>query len=117
MGMLAGLLDARSYPSSRGQKKSLTNENGELLIDSCAINELRTNNTYFPHKQQHKYTFTNTRDQKSMIDYLITNMTITPSEVIDVRALSSVDIGTDHNLLPCKMIMGNSRDQTPLDDH
>lgn len=85
--------------------EEITNENGELLIDFCARNELRINNTYFPHKEQHKYTFSNSRDQKSVIDYIISNRTITPSQVIDVRALTSANIGTDHNLLLCKMIM------------
>lgn len=85
--------------------EEITNENGELLIDFCARNELRINNTYFPHKEQHKYTFRNTRDQKSMIDYVISNRTIIPSQVIDVRALTSANIGTDHSLLLCKMLM------------
>jgi len=39
-----------------------------------------------------------------MIDYVISNRTITPSQVIDVRARTSANIDTDHNLLLCKMI-------------
>lgn len=81
------------------------NENGELLIDFCARNELRINNTYFPHKDQHKYTFNNTRGQRSMIDFVITNREITPEQVLDVRALTSANLGTDHNLILCKVHM------------
>lgn len=34
------------------------NDNSEVLIDFCARNEMRINNTSFPHKEQHKYTLT-----------------------------------------------------------
>ena len=36
------------------------NYNGELLVNLCASNELRINNTFFDHKPQFKYTFSNT---------------------------------------------------------
>ncbi|XP_065170188.1 uncharacterized protein [Atheta coriaria] len=32
------------------------NENGTLMTNLCTINELRINNTYYEHKQQHKHT-------------------------------------------------------------
>lgn len=35
--------------------EAIINQNGEALIDFCARNEMRINNTYFPHKNQHKY--------------------------------------------------------------
>ena len=85
--------------------EEIINENGEALIDFCSRNELRINNTYFPHKDQHKYTFNNNRGQRSMIDFIITNRTITPSQVLDVRALTSANLGTDHNLVLCKMLL------------
>lgn len=40
--------------------EEVINNNGELLITLCAQNELRINDTYFPHKMQ--YTFSNTRE-------------------------------------------------------
>lgn len=40
------------------------NENGELLIELCPRNELRINNIVFPHKEQHKFTLNNAREQK-----------------------------------------------------
>lgn len=70
------------------------NENGNILIALCAHNELRINNTYFDHKDQHKYTFANTRGQKSTIDYVITNRSVHPRQILDVRTLTSANAGT-----------------------
>ncbi|XP_057671207.1 craniofacial development protein 2-like [Diorhabda carinulata] len=78
------------------------NDNGDILIDVCALNELRINNTYFDQKEQQKYTFANTRGQKSTIDYIITNRKVHPSQILDVRVLTSANIGTQHGLVLCK---------------
>ncbi|XP_056641539.1 uncharacterized protein LOC130448275 [Diorhabda sublineata] len=75
------------------------NSNEEQLIQFCAYNELRINNTLYPHKQQHKYTFENTRGHKSIIDYIITNRNIHPSKILDVRTLTSVNTGTNHHMV------------------
>jgi exonuclease III len=83
--------------------ESVLNDNGEALIDFCARNELRINNTFFPHKEQHKYTFVNSRGEKSIINFIITNRTIQPTQILDVRALTSANIGTDHHLILCKL--------------
>ena len=61
------------------------------------------NNTFYPHKQQHKYPFENTRGQKSTIDYIITNQNIYPSKILDVRVLSSANTGTNHKLVLAKL--------------
>ena len=47
--------------------EDVLNYNGELLVNVCASNELRINNTFFDHKRQFKYTFSNTRGQQSII--------------------------------------------------
>ncbi|XP_056639351.1 craniofacial development protein 2-like [Diorhabda sublineata] len=83
---------------NRFNEKTL-NSNGEQLIQFCAHNELRINNTFYPHKQQHKYTFENTRGHKSIIDYIITNRNIHPSKILDVRTLTSVNTGTNHHMV------------------
>ncbi|XP_044755383.1 craniofacial development protein 2-like [Coccinella septempunctata] len=85
--------------------ESIINENGELLIDFCANNELRINNTFFFHKPQHKFTFNNRRGQRSMIDFIISNRAIMPTQILDVRALTSTNLGTDHSLVLCKLLM------------
>ena len=54
------------------------NENGYLLNSLCTTNSLRINNTFFKHKEQHKITWSNSRCQQSIIDYIITNRNIHP---------------------------------------
>ncbi|XP_056629521.1 craniofacial development protein 2-like [Diorhabda sublineata] len=66
------------------------------------INET-INNTFCPHKPQHKYTFENTRGHKSTIDYVITNKNIHPTRIQDTRSLTSANPGTNHQLVIAKM--------------
>lgn len=68
----------------------------------CAQDELRINNTFFQHKQSQKYTFGNTRNQKSSIDFVISNWLVHPSQILDVRTLTSANVGTEHGLVQCK---------------
>ncbi|XP_050455237.1 craniofacial development protein 2-like [Cataglyphis hispanica] len=75
------------------------NDNGEKLVAFCAQNRLRINNTYYDHKDQHKITWANTRSQTSMIDFIISNRAVHPTQVVDVRSLSSADVGSDHRLV------------------
>jgi len=62
------------------------NDNGDLLINFCSMNSLRMNNTFFNHKRDHKITWSDSRGWHSMIDYIITNRSIHPSQILDVRA-------------------------------
>lgn len=66
----------------------------DMKMEFCTHNEVRTNNAFFQHKEQQKYTFSNTRGDKSIIDYLITNMKVEPQNILDVRVLTSANIGT-----------------------
>lgn len=83
------------------------NSNSELMINLCCYNELRISDTFYPHKQQHKYTFHNTRGQKSTTDYIVTNRKIYPFHILDVTPLNSANIGSDHNLLIWKIRIKN----------
>jgi exonuclease III len=56
------------------------NDSGEDMIDFCTLNELRINNTYFDHKPQHKYTWTDKRGRKSTIDFILTSRHICTSK-------------------------------------
>ncbi|XP_065172608.1 uncharacterized protein [Atheta coriaria] len=78
------------------------NDRGEMLIEFCAQNELRINNTFYQHKLQHKITFSNNRGDTSMIDFIVTNRAINPSLIEDVCSLTSANINSDHNLVLCK---------------
>jgi hypothetical protein len=50
----------------------VTNNNGILLKDFCTFNNLKISNTFFRHKNIHKYTW-EARGTKSIIDYIIIN--------------------------------------------
>lgn len=84
--------------------ENISNTRGDILVDFCAQNELRINHTFFQHKLQHKFTFCDNRDNKSVIDY-ITNRNITPKQVLDVRSLTSANVGSDHPLVLGKLRM------------
>ncbi|KAK9881036.1 hypothetical protein WA026_014379 [Henosepilachna vigintioctopunctata] len=81
------------------------NDNGELMVNLCSFNNLRINNTFYNHKDIYKYTFFNSRKQTSMVDYIVTNRNILPSQILDVRTLNSANVGTDHKLLLGKIRM------------
>lgn len=83
--------------------EEVMNDNGDLLKAFCAVNALRINNTFFEHDMKYKYTWQNTRGQQSVIDYIITNRSITPQTILDVRTLNAANIGSDHKLLLCKL--------------
>ncbi|XP_044745075.1 craniofacial development protein 2-like [Coccinella septempunctata] len=52
--------------------EEVLNNNGERLINICEEYELKIMNTFFAHKNIHKYTwYQHTRGLKSIIDYLI----------------------------------------------
>lgn len=89
------------------------NDNGDLLIDFCTYNSLSVNNTFFDHKTQPKYTFENIQGRRSMIDYSLTNREFNPSQIIDVRALDTPDIGSYHKMVMCKikLILGKRKNQ------
>lgn len=86
-----------------------SNDNGELMVNLCSLNNLRINNTFYDHKETYKYTFENSRGQKSMIDYIVTNRNVLPSQIIDVRTLNSANVGSDHKLLLGKIRLRMTR--------
>jgi hypothetical protein len=78
------------------------NDNGDLLINFCSMNSLRINNTFFNHKRNHKITWSDSRGRHSTIDYIITSRNIHPSQILDVRACRTPDIGSDHRMVIAK---------------
>ncbi|VDI48062.1 blast:Craniofacial development protein 2 [Mytilus galloprovincialis] len=75
------------------------NENGELLVDFCGINNLVIGGTIFPHKDIHKLTWNspNGRD-KNQIDHIMINGKWKRS-LQDVRVKRGADIASDHFLI------------------
>lgn len=51
---------------------AVLNDNGEILIEFCARNSLRINNTFFRQKQQQNITWSNTRGHSSTIECILT---------------------------------------------
>ena len=91
------------------------NNNGKRLVDFCRANQLIVSNTFFQHKDAHKYTREVTsRDEKSIIDYII--IAEKDKKLIqDVRVYRSPEIGSDHFLLTGKLKVSNDKnDQKPV---
>ena len=81
------------------------NENGELLTDFCAVNELTIGGTLFPHRRCHKATWVSPDHQtENQIDHIAVRQRWR-SSLQDVRAKRGADIGSDHHLVIAKLMM------------
>ena len=82
------------------------NMEGELIIDFCRRNNLTVMNTFFKHQESHIYTWyrynyqTNTHDQKSQIDFILSN---NEKIIADVKAFPGLSLDADHRLLRGKL--------------
>ena len=79
------------------------NENGERFLEFCAINDLVIGGTLFKHKDIHKFTWEspNHRD-RNQIDHIAINGRYRGS-LLDTRAMTSADVGSDHHLVIAKL--------------
>ncbi|XP_071177468.1 uncharacterized protein [Mytilus edulis] len=79
------------------------NENGNLLIEFCGLNDLVIGGTMFQHKEIHKLTWTSpNRRDKNQIDHLMINGRWRHS-LNDVSVKSGTDCGSDHYLIISKI--------------
>lgn len=94
------------------------NAEGERLLDFAVSNRLAVMNTYFSHRDSHKWTWYRWNSivedytDKSMIDLILTN---NRKVIRDVKSIPSVSLDSDHRLvvgilnlktpLPAKMVM------------
>ena len=77
--------------------------NGERLLDLSMRNNLKIANTYFKHKDLHKWTrVVEERNERSIIDYIIVSSSLFYS-VQDVRVKRGAEIYSDHYLVVAKM--------------
>lgn len=75
------------------------NSNGDRMIDYCIINNLVIMNTFFEHKNVHKFTReVHGRKEKSIIDYILTEKQ-NRKVVKNVRVRRGAEIYSDHHLL------------------
>ena len=88
------------------------NDNGERLVEFCAMNNLVIGGTLFTHRDIHKLTWTspNGRD-KNQIDHLMINGTWRRS-LLDVRTKRSADVGSDHHLVTALIQMKLKKKET-----
>ena len=79
------------------------NENGRYLLQLCCSNGLRIMNTFFQHREVHKYTwYRPNMDQKSLIDFCIVSSDLF-FDVLDVRVKRGAELSTDHHLVVCSL--------------
>lgn len=78
------------------------NNNGDRLIRFCIDNDLIITNTFYKHKDIHKYTReVKSRNEKSIIDYFLINRT-NRKEIMDVKVKRGPEIDSDHYLVVAK---------------
>ena len=79
------------------------NENGRYLLHLSCSNWLCIMNTFFQHRDVHKYIwYKPNMAQKSLIDFCI----VSPDlflEVLDVRLKRGAELSTDYNLVACSL--------------
>ena len=79
------------------------NENRRYLLQLCCSNRLRIMNTFFQHREIHKYTWCRpSMDQKYLIDFCIVSSDLF-SDVLDVRVKRGAQLSTDHHLVVCSL--------------
>ncbi|CAF0997066.1 unnamed protein product [Didymodactylos carnosus] len=81
------------------------NENGQLLVDFCSLNNLIVTNTFFQHKPVHQASWMHPGNKRwHLLDYILVNWKFCTS-VHGVRAhrRAAGFIGADHHLLRAKL--------------
>jgi exonuclease III len=84
-----------NYRGRHGE--NIINKNGDKLLDFVSYNHLKIMNTFFEHKDSHQYTWS-AREQKSIIDYIITNEKLSLI-ILDTRVYRSFEIESHHYML------------------
>jgi hypothetical protein len=84
------------------------NANGVKLLDFCCGNGMSIMNTYFQHRDIHKYTwYRDTVGQKSMIDFFIASSGLR-ERILDVCVKRGAELSTDHHLVVCRLRLADS---------
>jgi len=77
-----------------------TNHTGATLRYFCAFNKLKITNSFYRHKDKHKFTW-KARGTKSVIDYIIINDRL-KSNMEDTRVFRGSEVDSDHKLVESK---------------
>lgn len=79
------------------------NSNGTRILEYCLLNNMVVTNTFFQHKEIHKYTREGkSKSERSVIDYILSERN-NRRDVLDVRVRRGPEIYSDHYLLVAKM--------------
>ena len=92
------------------------NENGKKMLDFCITNNILIGNTFFPHKNIHKFTFkADGTGNTTIIDY-ITCTSDTRYNVMDVKVNRGAELDTDHYLLvlTCRLKLRHKKTKTQI---
>ncbi|KAG8235478.1 hypothetical protein J437_LFUL011870 [Ladona fulva] len=93
----------KNNPIAGPHGEETVNRNGEKLIDVCMEYKLQIMDTYFAHKNIHKYTWhEEARNRKSIIDYYIVRQN-SKLEIRDVRVKRGTTCGSGHYLVQAKI--------------
>jgi hypothetical protein len=84
------------------------NANGAKLLDFCCGNGMSIMNTYFQHRDIHKYTWhRDTVGQKSIIDFFVASSGLRET-ILDVCVKRGAELSTDHHLVVCRLRLPDS---------
>ena len=79
------------------------NDNGRLLLELCAENQLTVTNTLFQQKDRYKTTWMHPRSKHwHMIDFILVRR-CDVKDILHTRVMRSADCNTDHRLVRCKV--------------
>ena len=89
------------------------NRNGQRLLSACAANELVILNTFFQHKDIHKYTWESRgRGLRTIIDYFVVRKALRAG-VADVKVIRGAEVGSDHYLVLMKLKLKIRKQRKP----
>lgn len=90
-------IEYKTIIGKHGEEKR--NNNGRRLLDFCQLQNLIITNTFYQHKEIHKYTREQqNRGEKSIIDYIIVQKE-ERKNILDVRVKRGAEIYSDHYLV------------------
>ena len=93
-----------------GYSDSDSNVQGRLLLNFCASGSLSIMNTFFPHKDIHKYTWYRLGDSaipKPLIDFFVV-LNYLRKNVMEMCMKRGAELLIDHHLVVCKLQLASS---------